>query len=57
MRIGLPPCLTREFAITQILEALPARLDAKLKTVSHADHDLATYFGCDGDKSLSVAVF
>ena len=41
---------------TQILEELVARLGAKLQTASHADYNLATNFGCDGDMNLPEAV-
>ena len=36
-----------------MLEVSAARLDAKLQPMSHAEHDLATHFGCDGDKPPS----
>ena len=32
-------------------------MDAKLQTASHAEHDVAAHFGCDGDKNLPDAIF
>ena len=50
----LPKEKIRDF--TQILEALAARLGAKLQTVSYAEHDLAAHFDCDGNKNFPDAV-
>ena len=36
---------------------LEDRLNAKLQTTPHAEHDLAAHLGCDGDNSLTDPVF
>ena len=48
---------TENRRFTQILELLAARLDAKLQMTSHADHDLAAYFGREGYMNLLDVVF
>ena len=53
-----PLFLKRKFATShRFSKVLAAGLDAKLQTVSHAEHDPVAHFGCDGDKNLPDAVF
>ena len=40
-----------------MLEVIAAQLDKKLQTATHAEHDLAAYSGCGGDKFLPDAAF
>ena len=42
---------------TQMLEVLAGWLVACVQAASHAEHDLAAHFGCDGDKDLLDGVF
>ena len=51
---ALPKASIRDF--TQMLKVLTARLETRLQTALHADHDVAARFGCDGDKDLPDTV-
>ena len=56
-RVGVPPRLRRKLATYTDSQSTDRPTGLKLTKVSHAEHDLAKCFGCDGDKIFPDAVF
>ena len=56
-KVGVPLCLKRKFATSQILDVLAARLDATWQTATQAEYELATHLGYNGGKNLPNGVF